>query len=369
MTARNTTPKTNTEFIRTSCSTTTYPKLCYSSLSIHAGKIQSSPQLLANAALNVSLSSAKSTSSMMLQLSHGQGMKPREVSAMSDCVEELSDSVDELRRSIDEMSSSAKRLTDFQLMINNVQTWVSAALTDESTCSDGFEGNAMNGKLKTTVRGKIVNIAQLTSNALSLMASLSSNNSFDKFLFVFIAMSLCINSSSATRSLIPETSTEFIRTSCSTTTYPRLCYTSLSIHASKIQTSPKLLANAALNETLSSTKSTSSMMLQLSQGHDMKPREVSAMRDCIEELSDAVDELRKSIEQMTSTKGPNFQIMINDVQTWVSAAMTDESTCSDGFAGSAMNGNLKAAVRGRIVTVAQLTSNALALINNYASIH
>ncbi|KAJ4829015.1 hypothetical protein Tsubulata_012901 [Turnera subulata] len=172
--ARNTTPKTNTEFIRTSCSTTTYPKLCYSSLSIHAGKIQSSPQLLANAALNVSLSSAKSTSSMMLQLSHGQGMKPREVSAMSDCVEELSESVDELRRSIDEMSSSAKRLTDFQLMINNVQTWVSAALTDESTCSDGFAGNAMNGKLKTSVREKIVNIAQLTSNALSLVNSYAS---------------------------------------------------------------------------------------------------------------------------------------------------------------------------------------------------
>ncbi|KAJ4829016.1 hypothetical protein Tsubulata_012902 [Turnera subulata] len=48
--------------------------------------------------------------------------------------------------------------------------------------------------------------------------------------------------------------------------------------------------------------------------------------------------------------------------------MTDESTCSDGFAGTAMNKNLKAAIRGGIVTVAQLTSNALALINNYASI-
>jgi hypothetical protein len=46
--------------------------------------------------------------------------------------------------------------------------------------------------------------------------------------------------------------------------------------------------------------------------------------------------------------------------------MTDESTCSDGFAGNAMNGNLKRAVRGRIMNIAQLTSNALALVNNYA---
>ena len=34
-----------------------------------------------------------------------------------------------------------------------------------------------------------------------------------------------------------------------------------------------------------------------------------------------------------------------------------------------MNGNVKTLVRGRIVNVAQLTSNALALINRYASLH
>jgi pectinesterase inhibitor-like protein len=99
----------------------------------------------------------------------------------------------------------------------------------------------------------------------------------------------------------------------------------------------------------------------------MKPREVSAMKDCVEESGDAVNELGKSMDEMSHARQSNFQSMIDDVQTWVSAALTDESTCSDGFAGNAMNGNLKTAVRGRIVNIAQLTSNALALINNYAS--
>ncbi|XP_011010937.1 PREDICTED: 21 kDa protein-like isoform X2 [Populus euphratica] len=178
-------------------------------------------------------------------------------------------------------------------------------------------------------------------------------------------MSFYFDSSLAARAT-PQSSIEFIRTSCSTTIYPKLCYASLSIHSSTIQTSPKLLANAALNVTLSSAKSTSAKMSTLSQRHGLKPREVSAMEDCVEELSDAVYELKNSIDEMSHAKKSNFRLMINDVQTWVSAALTDESTCSDGFERNAMNGNLKTAVRGRIVHLAQLTSNALALIDNYS---
>ncbi|XP_011041732.1 PREDICTED: 21 kDa protein-like [Populus euphratica] len=197
------------------------------------------------------------------------------------------------------------------------------------------------------------------------MAALSSN-SLAEFLLLLVAISSYLNSSSAAR-VTTKSSTEFIRTSCSTATYPRLCYTSLSIHSSTIQTSPKLLANAALNVTLSSAKSTSTTISTLSQTHGMKPREVSAMKDCVEELSDAVNELGKSMDEMSHARQSNFQSMIDDVQTWVSAALTDENTCSDGFAGNAMNGNLKTSVRGRIVNIARLTSNALALINYYAS--
>ncbi|VVA10949.1 Hypothetical predicted protein [Prunus dulcis] len=182
------------------------------------------------------------------------------------------------------------------------------------------------------------------------MESSSSSTHFAPSFLTALSISFCIiSSTSAARDLAPKTNTEFIKTSCSATTYPKLCLTSLSSHASTIQTSPKLMAGAALNVTLSSAKSTSAMMLKLSQSHGLKPKEVGAMRDCLEELSDS--------------------LMISDVQTWVSAALTDENTCSEGFGGNGMNGNLKTAVRGRIVNIAQLTSNALALINRYASVH
>lgn len=162
-----------------------------------------------------------------------------------------------------------------------------------------------------------------------------------------------------------QTSIEFIQVSCNTTTYPNLCITSLSTYASNIQTSPKLLAQTALSITLDTINLTSTLMSELSQTHGMTPKEVAGMLDCTEVLSDSVDALRESLKEMSDPGEKNFGVMMNDVQTWVSAALTDEDTCTDGFAG---DGKMKKVVRGRIVNVAHLTSNALALINSYASL-
>ncbi|KAJ8771413.1 hypothetical protein K2173_026590 [Erythroxylum novogranatense] len=188
-------------------------------------------------------------------------------------------------------------------------------------------------------------------------------------LLLLLSISFYINSSLAARNLIQTTNTDFLRTSCAKTTYPKLCYSSLSVHATTFQTSPKLLANTALSVTLSSAKSASEMMLKLAHSQGINLRQAAAMRDCIELLRDSADEIRRSINKMGNTKESDFQLMINDVQTWVSAALTDESTCSDGFAGKAMNGNVKNSVREQVVNIGHLTSNALALINNYASLH
>ncbi|CAI0404411.1 unnamed protein product [Linum tenue] len=53
--------------------------------------------------------------------------------------------------------------------LGNMQTWVSAALTDEDTCVDGLEGSAMNGKVRDEIRRRVVWVAQLTSNSLALI--------------------------------------------------------------------------------------------------------------------------------------------------------------------------------------------------------
>lgn len=191
-----------------------------------------------------------------------------------------------------------------------------------------------------------------------------SNSKKSLILFQLILQLTLIHSA-----ITPQSSTEFIRSSCSSTTYPRLCFSSLSVHANAIQTSPRLLATAALSVSLSSVKSTATQILQLSHSHGLPSRDVSALDDCLEELSDSVDSLAASISEMPKLRGTNFDLAMSNVQTWVSAALTDETTCSEGFQGKTVNGGVKGVVRTKIVNIAQLTSNALSLINQIGDLH
>lgn len=96
------------------------------------------------------------------------------------------------------------------------------------------------------------------------------------------------------------------------------------------------------------------------------------MKDCIENMGDGVDRLSQSVRELGHVGravGQDFTWHMSSVQTWVSAALTDENTCLDDFDGRFMDGNVKAAIRRRVTNVAQVTSNALALVNRFAARH
>ncbi|KAL4199785.1 hypothetical protein AMTRI_Chr03g146580 [Amborella trichopoda] len=159
--------------------------------------------------------------------------------------------------------------------------------------------------------------------------------------------------------------TSFIRASCRTTRYPALCVSSLSAYAPAIRTSPRQLAHAALSVSLTRAKSTSSFVAKLGTTRGLRAREAGAIRDCVENMGDSVDEIKRSLGEMGRVGGGTFQWRMSNVQTWVSAALTNENTCVDGFQG--VDGSTKSAVKARIQNVAQVTSNALALVNCLAA--
>ena len=74
--------------------------------------------------------------------------------------------------------------------------------------------------------------------------------------------------------------------------------------------------------------------------------------------------MQKSMLVMSDLEGPDFDMEMINIRTWVSAALTDEDTCMDGFEENSMDAKVKDTIRSYIVTVAQLTSINLAFINN-----
>ncbi|XWS45911.1 hypothetical protein CRYUN_Cryun14cG0019900 [Craigia yunnanensis] len=126
-------------FIEDSCQTTRYPALCIKCLSQYANSNIRNEQQLAQVAL-------------------------------TDCLQQIDDSVNQLSQSIRELRRLDPKagMTDGIFWhIDNVETWVSAALTDASSCVDEFPEHRMS-KMKATIKVKVLNVAQLTSNALAL---------------------------------------------------------------------------------------------------------------------------------------------------------------------------------------------------------
>ncbi|XP_065864518.1 pectinesterase inhibitor 9-like [Euphorbia lathyris] len=159
-------------YIEASCATTRYPSLCIQYLSTFSNTTIRTPQDLAEAALYASLCRAKSTKSFMWKvLKDAKAVKGREYQLIKDCLDQLNDGVEQIGQSIAEL----RRLAGKEEAagggaiwhISNVETWTSAALTNANNCVDAFPGKRMS-KLKATIKGKVLNVAQSTSNALAL---------------------------------------------------------------------------------------------------------------------------------------------------------------------------------------------------------
>ncbi|RVW48489.1 Pectinesterase inhibitor 11 [Vitis vinifera] len=162
---------------------------------------------------------------------------------------------------------------------------------------------------------------------------------------------------------------DFIRTSCNATLYPKLCYTSLSAYANTIQQSPAHLARVAVAISLSRARHMASYVANLSRQADYgsAPRTAAALHDCFSTFGDAIDQIRGSLKQMRQLKaGESFRFQMGNVQTWMSAALTNEDTCTDGFE-DAPDGAVKSEVCDRVENVKKFTSNALALVNSYVN--
>ncbi|KAL8463671.1 hypothetical protein ACS0TY_033579 [Phlomoides rotata] len=165
-------------------------------------------------------------------------------------------------------------------------------------------------------------------------------------------------------------STDFIRTNCDTTLYPALCYHSLAGYANAVQRDPARLARVAVGVSLSRAKHMAVYVANISGQADYAadPRAAAALHDCFSVLGDAVEQMRESLKQMRrlAGSGEELRYQLSNVQTWMSAALTNEDTCVDGFEDVA-DGPVRMDVYDRTLKVKEVSSNALALVNIFVS--
>ncbi|GMI98837.1 hypothetical protein HRI_003553000 [Hibiscus trionum] len=162
-----------------------------------------------------------------------------------------------------------------------------------------------------------------------------------------------------------QSASNYVQDACSVTRYRALCISTLAPFSSSAKTSPSKWARAGVSVTIGETKKVVHYLLKVKKYREMRGRYRIPLSDCIECFQDAVDQLHGSLGVLRNLSARNFYTQMGDVTTWLSAALTDQDTCVDGFGNP--KGKQAKMLRNRVLRSSYFTSNALALVNKLAT--
>ncbi|GKV03739.1 hypothetical protein SLEP1_g15989 [Rubroshorea leprosula] len=155
-----------------------------------------------------------------------------------------------------------------------------------------------------------------------------------------------------------------IKSSCGSTLYPELCLSTLYAApdaASKVQT-PEDVIEIALNMTIATVQHNYLAIKKLnSNAVGLTERERTALKDCLELVDETLDELNKCDGEVHES----VQKHAEDLKSLLSAAMTNQETCLDGFSHEKADKKVRKALIEGQLKVFNMSSNVLAMIKNF----
>ncbi|KAL1352956.1 probable pectinesterase/pectinesterase inhibitor 61 [Arachis hypogaea] len=172
-----------TQAISKTCSKTRFPTLCITSLMDFPGSETATEQDLVHISVNMTLHHFSTAFYASTGIAFGD-TDTRLRAAYEDCLELMEDSMDSLWRSLSSVAPSLDSSSFGDEAIRpaavgsteDVTTWLSAALTNQDTCSEGLE-NAT-GTLKDQMVNNLKNLAEHVSNSLAIYSAGSGTGDF-----------------------------------------------------------------------------------------------------------------------------------------------------------------------------------------------
>lgn len=150
-------------------------------------------------------------------------------------------------------------------------------------------------------------------------------------------------------------SADSLKAVCNVTRYPESCFSSISNLTSPKPTDPEAIFKLSLRVSIAEL---TKFKTTVSNSNE------AALRDCQTQIEDALGRLGDSVAAMEV--GPGEKVLteakISDLQTWISAAMTDQETCLDGL--EEMKSTAVDEVRTKMQRSREYTSNCLAILAN-----
>ncbi|EER97781.1 hypothetical protein BDA96_02G447900 [Sorghum bicolor] len=158
-------------------------------------------------------------------------------------------------------------------------------------------------------------------------------------------------------------SVKSVKAFCQPTDYKQTCEAELSKAAGNAST-PSDLAKVIFGVTsdkIHKAISESETLKELKNDQ----RTSGALKDCNELLEYAIDDLKSSFDKLGGFEMTNFKKAVDDLKTWLSAALTYQDTCLDGFMNATSteaSGKMKKALNAS----QELTEDILAVVDQFS---
>ncbi|KAL0739362.1 hypothetical protein Bca4012_015572 [Brassica carinata] len=165
--------------------------------------------------------------------------------------------------------------------------------------------------------------------------------------------------SSAAHSVKPGQVDKIIQTLCNSTLYKPSCQKTLK-NGTKTATAlsdPRSLLKSSIKAT---NDDLVKVFEKVSKLKTEKKDEKDAIAQCKLLVDEAKEELNTSMKRINDTKVNNFAKIAPDLDAWLSAVMSHQETCLDGFE----EGKLKTEIRKNFNSSQMMTSNSLAMIKS-----
>ncbi|XXG84305.1 hypothetical protein AAC387_Pa10g1844 [Persea americana] len=147
---------------------------------------------------------------------------------------------------------------------------------------------------------------------------------------------------------------------CEETLYHDLCVsTLLSIPDITHKSIPQIISNT-LNQTVQAVRLSSTNCFGIRKNlPKLDPLQQQALADCLELFDDTIDQLHTCVSELINISSSSKNL--NDLKTLLSASITNQYTCLDGFS-HGDNEHVRKLIKDRLYHVTRLVSNSLVLL-------
>lgn len=163
--------------IKSACSSTLYPELCFSSISSEHANVTNklfSHKDVINVALDIGYRFVHRNYLLVEKLLTRKSLSKRVKTALNDCLETIGETLDDITKAKKDLQDYPSQTKSLYKHADDIKTFISSAVTNHVTCLDGFSHKLAEKRFRKLYLLKAQIYAQyLCSNALAMAKNLT----------------------------------------------------------------------------------------------------------------------------------------------------------------------------------------------------